>query len=89
MLTQVKEKNKLEEKKTREEFQKQDRNYTEVLGGYDTEMREHTKEKDKAETDKSEPYHELEQISDEYKQRMEERKKREETLAFQQKKEDE
>lgn len=78
----MKEKNKLEEKKIRDEYDKNDRLYQEVLSNYDTEMREATKEKEKVTADNEETYHELEQIQEEYKQRMEERKKREEILAF-------
>ncbi len=52
-------------------------------------MREHNKELDKAHNDRGETYHELEQIQEEYKQRLEEKKKREEIMAIMKKKDDE
>lgn len=52
-------------------------------------MREHTKEKHKALADHDETHHELSQIREEHKQRVEERTKREEILQLMKKKDDE
>jgi DNA-directed RNA polymerase specialized sigma subunit len=57
-----------------------------MINTYDTEMKDHTRERDKVSADYHESHHELQQISEEYKQRLEERKKREEILALMKKK---
>lgn len=60
-----------------------------MINTYDTEMKDHTREKEKALAEYQESHHELTQISEEYKQRLEERKKREEILALMKKKNEE
>jgi hypothetical protein len=52
-------------------------------------MRDHIREKEKSNAEFMETHHDLEQVSEDYKQRLEERKKREEILAIMKKKNDE
>lgn len=79
-LSQLKYKNKAEETKLREEYKKADRLYSENLLNYDAEMKEQTRNKEQAMEQYEQMHHELMLINDEYKQRIEERKKREEIL---------
>jgi hypothetical protein len=83
------ERNKREETKLRVEYKNADRRYTENLANYDAEMKEQTRNKEQATEQYEQMHHELTLITDEYKQRIEERKKREEILAIMQKKNDE
>lgn len=83
------ERNKREETKLREEYKKADRLYSENLANYDAEMKEQTRNKEQATEQYEQMHHELTLITDEFRQRVEERKKREEILAIMQKKNDE
>ena len=88
-LSMVKLKNKTDETKMREEYKKSDRLYSENLANYDAEMKDQSRSKDQAQETFEQVHHELALVSDEYKQRIEERKKREEILAIMKKKNDE
>ena len=88
-LKDVKAKNKTDENKLREEYKKADRLYSENLNSYDIEMKDKTRQKDTATAEFDQTHHELTLIQDEYKQRLEERKKRNEILAIMKKKSDE
>ncbi len=58
-LLEVKTKNKTDEEKMRDMFNKALNNYQETLSGYDADMREHHTQKDKAQLDHDETHHEL------------------------------
>jgi hypothetical protein len=88
-LSQLKLKNKTDETKLREEYKKADRLYSENLNTYDADMRDRTRQKETMQQEFDQVHHELTLIQDEYKQRIEERKKREEILAIMKKKNEE
>jgi len=73
----------------RADFKKADSQYQEYINTYDQDMKDHTREKEKATAEYQESHHDLEQISEDYKQRLEEKRKREEILAIMKKKNDE
>jgi hypothetical protein len=64
-----------------------DKQYTEALSSYDTEMSEKTKEKQEAEADCQDAEYQLSQIRDQWTERIEERRKREALKAIMDKKE--
>lgn len=78
----IKTKNKTEEQKMREDYKRADRVYTENLTNYDAEMKQQTKAVDQTKEQFEQVHHELGLVSEEYKSRIEERKKREEMLAI-------
>lgn len=67
MLTNSKEKNKKEEEKLRGDFTKAENTYKEILGQYDAEMQEHTKDREKALAEHDETHHELAETTEQYK----------------------
>ena len=64
-----------------------DKQYTEALNSYDTEMAEKTKEKQEAEADCQDAEYQLSQIREQWAERIEERRKREALKAIMDKKE--
>lgn len=66
----------------RDEHKRADRVYTENLASYDTEMRHQTKVVEQTKEQYEQVHHELKHVTDEYKNILEERKKREEMLAI-------
>ena len=88
-LKEVKDRNKVDETKLREEYKKSDRLYSENLANYDAEMKEQTRNKEQAQELYEQMHNELALITDEYKDRLEERKAREELLAIMKKKNEE
>ncbi|TNV85035.1 hypothetical protein FGO68_gene2506 [Halteria grandinella] len=88
-LNQVKSKNKAEETKLREEYKKADRLYSENLNNYDQDMKEQSRNKEQANAQFEQAHHELDLINDEYRTRIEERKKRDELLAIMKQKNEE
>jgi predicted house-cleaning noncanonical NTP pyrophosphatase (MazG superfamily) len=85
----VKMKNKTDEMKLRDEYRKNDRLYGENINAYDIEMRDKMRQKESMTQEFDQVHTQLTMIQDEYKQRLEERKKREEILAIMKKKNDE
>lgn len=73
----------------REEYKKADRLYSENLNNYDADMKDQTRNKEQALEQFEQVHHELIHITDEHRQRIEERKKRDEILAIMKKKNDE
>lgn len=88
-LTQLRLKNKTDETNLHKEHTKYDRQYTDNLLAYDTEMNQNTRTKQQAQETYEQVHHELVLITDELKQRQEERKKRDEILAILKKKNEE
>jgi hypothetical protein len=88
-LNMVKLKNKTDEMKLRDEYRKNDRLYGENINAYDIEMRDKMRQKESMTQEFDQVHTQLTMIQDEYKQRLEERKKREEILAIMKKKNDE
>lgn len=88
-MNQVKSKNKAEETKLREEYKKADRLYSENLNNYDQDMKEQSRNKEQANAQYEQAHHELDLINDEYRTRIEERKKRDELLAIMKQKNEE
>ena len=88
-LNMVKMKNKTDEIKLRDEYRKNDRLYGENINAYDIEMRDKMRQKESMNQEFEQVHTQLTMIQDEYKQRIEERKKREEILAIMKKKNDE
>ena len=73
----------------REDYKRADRVYTENLANYDAEMKQQTKAVEQTDEQFEQVHHELELVTEEFKSRIEERKKREEMLAIMQKKNEE
>lgn len=88
-LNMVKQKNKTDEMKLRDEYRKNDRLYGENINAYDIEMRDKMRQKEAMQQEFNQVNTQLTMIQDEHKQRIEERKKREEILAIMKKKNDE
>lgn len=88
-LNMVKQKNKTDEMKLRDEYRKNDRLYGENINSYDIEMRDKMRQKEAMQQEFNQVNTQLTMIQDEHKQRIEERKKREEILAIMKKKNDE
>ena len=88
-LNMVKQKNKTDEMKLRDEYRKNDRLYGENINAYDIEMRDKMRQKEAMTQEFNQVNTQLTMIQDEHKQRIEERKKREEILAIMKKKNDE
>ena len=88
-LSQLRQKNKVDETNLHKEHTKYDRQYTDNLLAYDTEMNQNMRTKQQAQETYEQVHHELVLITDELKQRQEERKKRDEILAILKKKNDE
>lgn len=88
-LNMVKMKNKTDEMKLRDEYRKNDRLYGENINAYDIEMRDKMRQKEAMQQEFNQVNTQLTMIQDEHKQRIEERKKREEILAIMKKKNDE
>ena len=89
MQAEVKNKNKLDETKLREDYKKASTLYTENLNIYDQDMKEQTRSKQTATEQFDSSHNELVLVNEEYKFRLEERKQREEILAIMKKKNDE
>jgi len=83
----VKSENALGEKTLATAYDGADKQYTEALNSYDTEMSEKTKEKDEAETDCQDAEYQLSQIREQWAERKEERRKRDDLKAIMDKKE--
>ena len=79
----------MDEQKLREDYKRADRVYTDNLQNYDAEMKQQTKAKDQTNEQFDQVHHELEMVAEEYKQRFDERQKREEILAIMKRKNEE
>ena len=86
-LLTVKNENYVAEKTLHTAYDGADKQYTEALNSYDTEMSEKTKEKNEAEADCQDAEYQLSQIREQYAERLEERRKREALKAIMDKKE--
>ena len=86
-LKQVKDENLVAEKALLTAYDGADKQYTEALNSYDTEMSEKTKEKNEAEADCQDAEYQLSQIREQWSERIEERRKREALKAIMDKKE--
>jgi len=88
-LTGVKSENQKAEMKLRDEYRRNDRLYDTNIQTYDVEMRDKMRQMEAMQQEYDQVHTQLTMIQDEYKQRIEERKKREEILAIMKKKNDE
>jgi len=86
-LAGVKSENSLAERTLLTQYDGADKQYTEALNSYDTEMSEKTKEKNEAENDCQDAEYQLSQIRDQWTERVEEKRKREALKAIMDKKE--
>ena len=86
-LTTRKVSNQLAERQLLTQYDGADKQYTEALNSYDTEMGEKTKEKQEAEADCQDAEYQLSQIREQWAERIEERRKREALKAIMDKKE--
>lgn len=86
-LTVSKGQNQLAERQLLTQYDGADKQYTEALNSYDTEMGEKTKEKQEAEADCQDAEYQLKQILEQFNERIEERRKREALKAIMDKKE--
>ena len=75
--------------KLRDEYRRNDRLYDTNIQTYDVEMRDKMRQMEAMQQEYDQVHTQLTMIQDEYKQRIEERKKREEILAIMKKKNDE
>ena len=76
-LKQVKDDNEKAEKQLLNSYDGADKQYTEALESYDTEMREKNKERDDTRADLMEQDNQLAQIREQWAERLEEKRKRE------------
>lgn len=76
-LEQVKKENSLAEKMLLGQFESADKQYTDALDSYDTEMRDKNKERDGYKADLDEQEYQLSQIRSSWAERVEEKRKRE------------
>lgn len=88
-LVGVKGENGVAERTLLTQYDGADKQYTEALNSYDTEMSEKTKEKNEAEADCQDAEYQLSQIRDQWTERIEEKRKREALKAIMDKKESE
>lgn len=88
-LLHAKTENKKEETKHRGDYKKADSAYQEMIHAYDNEMNDATREKAKVFSQYEETNRDLGYVQEDYKQRLEERKKREEILEIMKKKNEE
>lgn len=86
-LAQVKADNFGNEKVLITQYDGADKQYTEALNSYDTEMSEKTKEKNEAEAECQDQEYQLSQIREQWAERIEESRKREALKAIMDKKE--
>ena len=79
--------NTADEKQLVTQYDGADKQYTEALASYDVDMADKTKEKNEALTDCTDAEYQLKQFQEQWEERMEERRKRDNLKAIMDKKE--
>jgi len=71
-----------EEKQLTDKYDLADKAYTEALETYDNEMRDHNKQKDIVQKEYDDANEQLKQVKEQWSERLEERRKRDELQAI-------